>query len=114
MERPDTMLEDFNLPGIINYLDEAKKFISSKYVPADNTNDQVKLTTAEIFEGLTKVIPKSELLHQDVYEIMIELGFEPKWTPKETIREIENEDSPTEVDEENRMDFIWCLKIRTL
>lgn len=107
------MLEDINLPGIIDYLEQAKKFISSKYCPANDSNEQVKLTTAEIYEGLTKVIPKSELLHQDVYEIMIELGFEPRWTPKETIREIEDEDSPTEVDEENRMDFVWMLKFKT-
>lgn len=106
------MLEEYDIPGIINYLEEAKQFISSQYIPADNTNGIVKLTTAEIYDGLTKVIPKSELLHQDVYEIMRELGYSPQWTPKETIREIDDEDSPTEVDEENRMDFVWYLKFK--
>lgn len=103
---------DYHIPGLVDYKEEAKRLIQSQYIPTESETPAVKLTTADVYKGLTKAIPKTALVLQDVYTILTELGYSPRFTPKETIREVDDKDNPTEVDKEFRMDFVWFFDFK--
>lgn len=56
--------------------DEVKKLITEMYEPADLLNKEFRFTTLELTLKFMNILPRID--DNDVYEALIELGFQPE------------------------------------
>jgi hypothetical protein len=62
----------------LNYKDEVKRLISENYEPADTLSKEFEKTTLQLTNELLQIFPSNALDEHLVYEVLRELGFEPK------------------------------------
>jgi len=68
------------MPFFIDYKEELKRLISENYVPADILSREFEMTTETIHNNFLNVLPPNSIDTHMVYEVLLELGFEPKET----------------------------------
>jgi hypothetical protein len=63
---------------LLDYKKEVKRLISDNYEPADTLSKEFQFTTAELYYNLLNILPSNSIDEHLVYEVLLELGFEPK------------------------------------
>lgn len=69
----------------LNYKDELKRLITAEYAPADTLSKEFQYTTEAITDLFLQVLPNGSIDEHDVYEVLLELGFQPKENPKKPL-----------------------------
>lgn len=68
-----------------DYKEELKKLISEGYQPADSLSKEFQYTTEQITVLLSRILPDGSIDEHMVYEVLMELKFEPKENPKQPL-----------------------------
>jgi len=63
---------------ILDYKPEVKRLISENYEPADVLSKEFKKTTFELLVGFSSILPPNSIDENLLYEVLTEMGFEPK------------------------------------
>lgn len=69
----------------LDYKEQLKKLITQEYEPADSLSKEFQYTTEQITFLLSNVLPDGSIDEHMVYEVLMELKFEPKENPEEPL-----------------------------
>ncbi|WP_417365885.1 hypothetical protein [Flavobacterium beibuense] len=66
------------MPFFIDYKEEVKRLIEESYEPADVLSKEFRYTTEGLVHNLRNILPENSVNDHIVYEVLQELGYEPK------------------------------------
>lgn len=66
------------MPIFVDYKEEIKRLITEMYEPADVVSKEFKKTTYNLVSGFKTILPENEVTEHIIYEVLLELGYQPK------------------------------------